>query len=156
MQGRQTEARKIMADVRGLELRPSSAHGGELRGPHGMEMEFQDMVEGIEAEQKVFAGTNYFTAYLRCFSTKQHMWYRTGLGMMLQTLQQLNGQNFFYYYGPTFFSAAAGQDFPTGLSVSQHRILTLASLFPQCHSIHTRSSSFSAWCLSSARYQRST
>lgn len=28
-------------------------------------------------------------------------------GMFLQTFQQLNGQNFYYYYGPTFFKKAA-------------------------------------------------
>jgi SP family sugar:H+ symporter-like MFS transporter len=26
--------------------------------------------------------------------------------MMLQFIQQLNGQNFYYYYGPTFFEPA--------------------------------------------------
>jgi hypothetical protein len=30
-------------------------------------------------------------------------------GMMLQFLQQLNGQNFYYYYGDTFFKSAGTQ-----------------------------------------------
>lgn len=30
-------------------------------------------------------------------------------GIMLQFIQQLNGQNFYYYYGPTFFKASGVQ-----------------------------------------------
>nr|KIR44432.1 hypothetical protein I312_06368 [Cryptococcus bacillisporus CA1280] len=34
------------------------------------------------------------------------MWKRTLNGCMVQFLQQLNGQNFYYYYGPVFFESA--------------------------------------------------
>ncbi len=105
MKDRREDARAVMARMRGVDLVTDST--GQLRGPSAMEAEFRDMYEGIEAERQVFAGTNWFTAWTKCFSTEQKMWYRTGMGMMLQTLQQLNGQNFFYYYGPTFFTAAA-------------------------------------------------
>ncbi|KAF8131591.1 general substrate transporter [Boletus edulis] len=44
-----------------------------------------------------------------CFSSRNAMWRRTTNGMMLQFIQQLNGQNFYYYYGDTFFqNAGAG------------------------------------------------
>ncbi|KAG2035648.1 general substrate transporter [Suillus americanus] len=47
--------------------------------------------------------------WLECFSTRNALWRRTINGMMLQFIQQLNGQNFYYYYGDTFFqSAGAG------------------------------------------------
>ncbi|KAL0570652.1 hypothetical protein V5O48_011300 [Marasmius crinis-equi] len=44
--------------------------------------------------------------WLECFSTRNALWKRTTNGMMLMFIQQLNGQNFYYYYGPTFFAAA--------------------------------------------------
>ncbi|XAO27745.1 hypothetical protein I312_106606 [Cryptococcus bacillisporus CA1280] len=45
--------------------------------------------------------------WLECFSTRiQSVWKRTLNGCMVQFLQQLNGQNFYYYYGPVFFESA--------------------------------------------------
>ncbi|THH32820.1 hypothetical protein EUX98_g1313 [Antrodiella citrinella] len=46
------------------------------------------------------------TTWLECFSTRNMLWKRTLNGMMLQFIQQLNGQNFYYYYGDTFFKSA--------------------------------------------------
>jgi SP family sugar:H+ symporter-like MFS transporter len=33
--------------------------------------------------------------WMECFSTRNNLWKRTGNGMMLQFIQQLNGQNFY-------------------------------------------------------------
>ncbi|WVQ84241.1 hypothetical protein IAT38_006393 [Cryptococcus sp. DSM 104549] len=44
--------------------------------------------------------------WLECFGSRSMMWKRTMNGCMVQFLQQLNGQNFYYYYGPVFFEAA--------------------------------------------------
>ncbi|KAJ6541680.1 general substrate transporter [Mycena capillaripes] len=44
--------------------------------------------------------------WAECFSSRNALWKRTGNGMMLQFIQQLNGQNFYYYYGDTFFRSA--------------------------------------------------
>ncbi|KAJ7291914.1 general substrate transporter [Mycena rebaudengoi] len=44
--------------------------------------------------------------WFECFSTRNSLWKRTMNGMMLQFIQQLNGQNFYYYYGPTFFKSS--------------------------------------------------
>uniref|UniRef100_A0A8H8CQF4 Major facilitator superfamily (MFS) profile domain-containing protein n=1 Tax=Psilocybe cubensis TaxID=181762 RepID=A0A8H8CQF4_PSICU len=44
--------------------------------------------------------------WAECFSARNNLWKRTGNGMMLQFIQQLNGQNFYYYYGDTFFQSA--------------------------------------------------
>ncbi|KAI0694412.1 general substrate transporter [Cytidiella melzeri] len=47
--------------------------------------------------------------WAECFSTRNMLWKRTINGMMLQFIQQLNGQNFYYYYGDTFFKSAGTQ-----------------------------------------------
>jgi len=44
--------------------------------------------------------------WFECFSIRGAMWKRTMNGMVVQMLQQLNGQNFYYYYGPVFFERA--------------------------------------------------
>lgn len=85
---RDVEAREVMADMRGITLQPSGP-AGDLRGDAALERDFDDMAEGIELEKQAFAGTNWFTAWGVCFSRTNRMWYRTGLGMMLQTIQQL-------------------------------------------------------------------
>jgi SP family sugar:H+ symporter-like MFS transporter len=56
---------------------------------------------GIKAENEGGKAT-----WMECFSTRNNLWKRTGNGMMLQFIQQLNGQNFYYYYGDTFFKSA--------------------------------------------------
>lgn len=98
------KAREVMANMRGITLTNTS--GGQLVGTKAMENELHEMGEIIEQEREHFAGTNFFTAYAKCFAKDKQLWRRTLQGMMLQTLQQLNGQNYYYYYGPTFFQAA--------------------------------------------------
>ncbi|KAJ7665666.1 general substrate transporter [Mycena rosella] len=44
--------------------------------------------------------------WAECFSPNNAMWKRTANGMMLQFIQQLNGQNFYFYYGDTFFKSS--------------------------------------------------
>ncbi|WVQ96594.1 hypothetical protein IAU59_003699 [Kwoniella sp. CBS 9459] len=68
--------------------------------------------------------------WLECISFNQSMmWKRTLNGCMVQFLQQLNGQNFYYYYGPVFFQAA-------GTSLSSYSIqailggISLAMVIP--------------------------
>ncbi|CAO1635029.1 unnamed protein product [Sympodiomycopsis kandeliae] len=100
---RAEEARIVMADVRDLQLTQTAAGP---RGDAAMEKELYEMNEIIQQEAHHFAGTNFFSAYLKCFSLDKQLWRRTAQGMLLQILQQLNGQNYYYYYGPTFFQAA--------------------------------------------------
>ena len=75
--------------MRGIQLVQTSQGP---RGDRSMEVEFNEMAEGISAEAQAFEGYNFFTSYALCFSRKGQMWRRTGTAMMLQTLQQLNGQ----------------------------------------------------------------
>lgn len=101
--GDPVKARTVMADMRGIELVQSA---GGPRGTKEMETELYEMGEIIRMESEHFAGTNFFTAYVKCFAKEKQLWRRTLQGMLLQILQQLNGQNYYYYYGPTFFQAA--------------------------------------------------
>ncbi|KAH8094627.1 general substrate transporter [Cristinia sonorae] len=88
--GRIAEARAVIADLNGVpEDDPIVAESME-------ELEF-----GIRAENEGGKAT-----WLECFSTRNMLWKRTLNGMMLQFIQQLNGQNFYYYYGDTFFKSA--------------------------------------------------
>jgi SP family sugar:H+ symporter-like MFS transporter len=48
--------------------------------------------------------------WIDCFSPKRKTLYRTLLGMSLQTLQQLTGANYFFYYGATIFQSVGISD----------------------------------------------
>lgn len=61
----------------------------------------EELEFGIKAENEGGKAT-----WAECFSTRNALWKRTINGMMLQFIQQLNGQNFYYYYGDTFFASA--------------------------------------------------
>ncbi|KAG7099954.1 hypothetical protein E1B28_001747 [Marasmius oreades] len=88
--GQTAQATKVIAELNGVpEDDPLVA---ELVG---------DLQFAINAENEGGKAT-----WLECFSTRNALWKRTLNGMMLMFIQQLNGQNFYYYYGPTFFSAA--------------------------------------------------
>lgn len=91
--GRGDEARKVVAELNGV------SEDDLLVIETVEELDF-----AIRAENEGGKAT-----WLECFSTRNALWRRTINGMMLQFIQQLNGQNFYYYYGDTFFqSAGAG------------------------------------------------
>ncbi|KAF8891176.1 hypothetical protein CPB85DRAFT_1257856 [Mucidula mucida] len=66
-----------------------------------VEETIEELMFGIRAENEGGKAT-----WPGCFSTRNDLWRRTLNGMMLQFIQQLNGQNFYYYYGDTFFKSA--------------------------------------------------
>ncbi|KAG5219699.1 substrate transporter [Salix suchowensis] len=77
--GREDEARKVIAEL-------NSVPGDDpLVAEVIEELEF-----GIKAENEGGKAT-----WLECFSKRNALWKRTGNGMMLQFIQQLNGQNFY-------------------------------------------------------------
>ncbi|KAG1879518.1 general substrate transporter [Suillus tomentosus] len=91
--GRGDEARKVIAELNGV---PEN-------DPLVIEI-VRELDFAIRAENEGGKAT-----WLECFSTRNALWRRTINGMMLQFIQQLNGQNFYYFYGDTFFqSAGAG------------------------------------------------
>ncbi|TFL03496.1 general substrate transporter [Pterulicium gracile] len=61
----------------------------------------EELEFGIKAENEGGKAT-----WAECFSKRNFLYKRTINGMMLQFLQQLNGQNFYYYYGSIFFESA--------------------------------------------------
>ncbi|EJC97759.1 sugar transporter [Fomitiporia mediterranea MF3/22] len=67
-----------------------------------------DMIEELEVAIRAENEGGKAT-WMECFSTRNKLWWRTTNGMMLQFIQQLNGQNFYYYYGDTFFKSAGTQ-----------------------------------------------
>jgi len=99
---REEDARKAIAEVNGV----------PIEDPLVQEV-IEELAAGIREENKGGKAT-----WLECFSTRNVLWKRTLNGMMLQFIQQLNGQNFYYYYGDTFFSAA-------GTSLSPYVIQTI-------------------------------
>ncbi|KAF8218459.1 general substrate transporter, partial [Tricholoma matsutake] len=88
--GRQEEARQVVANLNGVPLDDS------LVDEAVEELEYAIRVENEGGK----------ATWMECFSTRNNLWKRTTNGIMLQFLQQLNGQNFYYYYGDTFFQSA--------------------------------------------------
>ncbi|KAH8113463.1 sugar transporter [Phellopilus nigrolimitatus] len=118
--GREDEARNVL--------------GGLNSVPHDDPIVL-DLIEelqvGILAENEGGKAT-----WLECFSTRNQLWKRTINGMMLMFVQQLNGQNFYYYYGDTFFESA-------GTTLSPYVIQTIlgavsvVGTFPALYLIET-------------------
>lgn len=77
--GRRAEARKVVALLNGAS--ENNPVVDELLG----ELEY-----AINAENEGGKAT-----WAECFSHRNALWKRTGNGMMLQFIQQLNGQNFY-------------------------------------------------------------
>ena len=55
-----------------------------------VEAHVAELAEAIKAENEGGKAT-----WAECFSARNVMWKRTGNGIMLQCIQQLNGQNFY-------------------------------------------------------------
>lgn len=64
--------------------------------------ELDEIREQLEAESEEQKWHEFFTG--------PKMFYRLLLGMVLQSLQQLSGANYFFYYGTTIFKGAGLQD----------------------------------------------
>ncbi|CAE6459388.1 unnamed protein product [Rhizoctonia solani] len=89
-QGREQEAREAISAVNGYP--PNDPFVDDI---------VEELEIGIREENQGGKAT-----WAECFSSRNKLWMRTGNGMMLQFIQQLNGQNFYYYYGDTFFKSA--------------------------------------------------
>lgn len=84
---RRDEARDVIAKLNGV----------PVNDPLVDEV-IEELDYGIRAENEGGKAT-----WLECFSTRNHLWRRTGNGMMLQFIQQLNGQNFYCTSGLLVF-----------------------------------------------------
>ena len=84
--------------------------------------EIELIESGIEAERE--AGS---ASWGELFSTKGKIFQRLIMGCMIQSLQQLTGDNYFFYYGTTIFKAVGLKDsFQTSIVIG---IVNFASTF---------------------------
>lgn len=91
----------------------------------------EELDYGIRAENEGGKAT-----WMECFSSRSDLWKRTGNGMMLQFIQQLNGQNFYYYYGDTFFQSAGTQLSPYVIQVILGAVSVIGTI-PALHLIES-------------------
>ncbi len=77
--GRQEEATRVIADLNSV----------PIDDPLVLDL-IEELEVGIRAENEGGKAT-----WLECFSSRNMLWKRTINGMMLQFIQQLNGQNFY-------------------------------------------------------------
>ncbi|KTB17124.1 High-affinity hexose transporter HXT6 [Nakaseomyces glabratus] len=84
--------------------------------------EVENVQAGVEAER--LAGS---ASWGELFSTKTKIFQRLIMGIMIQSLQQLTGDNYFFYYGTTVFKAVGLEDsFETSIVIG---IVNFASTF---------------------------
>ncbi|KAG9035782.1 hypothetical protein FRB95_010550 [Tulasnella sp. JGI-2019a] len=118
--GREDEALKVVASLNSVPINDSLV----ITTVEELKAAIRDENEGGQA------------TWLECFSIRNMLYKRTINGMMLQFIQQLNGQNFYYYYGDTFFKSA-------GTTLSPHAIqvilgaVSVAGTVPALYLIET-------------------
>ncbi|KAJ7053899.1 general substrate transporter [Mycena amicta] len=118
--GKKEEARKVVAEL----------NGADMDAPIVVET-LEELEYSINQENAGGKAT-----WAECFSSRNAMWKRTGNGMMIQFLQQLNGQNFYYYYGDTFFKSAGTDLSPYVIQVILGGV-SVAGTIPALHLIES-------------------
>ncbi|KAG8694081.1 hexose transporter hxt1 [Ceratobasidium sp. 395] len=94
--GRVAEAESSIARVRGFRVDDHDEY--VLR-------DLREMQDSVKYEQSLS-----HAGWLDCFRPQRKTLYRTLLGMSLQSLQQLTGANYFFYYGATVFNSVGIED----------------------------------------------
>ncbi|KAN0137630.1 General substrate transporter [Lactarius tabidus] len=95
--GRLDEAQHALAVARGV-------NASEAEASYHLRREAEEIRASVEYERSVRGG------WLDCFRVENKTLYRTFLGMSLQSLQQLTGANYFFYYGATIFASVGISD----------------------------------------------
>jgi SP family sugar:H+ symporter-like MFS transporter len=95
--GRLDEAQHALAVARGVSA-------SEADASYHLRREAEEIRASVEYERSVRGG------WLDCFRVENKTLYRTFLGMSLQSLQQLTGANYFFYYGATIFASVGISD----------------------------------------------
>ncbi|CAE6429736.1 unnamed protein product [Rhizoctonia solani] len=119
-QGREQEARLAISAVNGYP--PNDPFVDDI---------VEELEIGIREENNGGKAT-----WAECFSSRNKLWMRTGNGMMLQFIQQLNGQNFYYYYGDTFFKSAGTELSPYVIQIILGGV-SFVGTFPALHLIES-------------------
>lgn len=94
---RMAEARVSLARTRGIAI--EDAHNHPIL-----------KAEAEEIQSNALAGSKIKAGWIDCFKVENKTLYRTLLGMALQSLQQLTGANYFFYYGATIFKSVGISD----------------------------------------------
>ncbi|KAI0050085.1 general substrate transporter [Auriscalpium vulgare] len=95
--GHIAKAERAIAVTRGL---PADAAASD----YIIKREVEEIRASVEYERSVRKG------WIDCFRPRHMILYRTLLGMTLQSLQQLTGANYFFYYGTTIFQSVGIAD----------------------------------------------
>lgn len=95
--GHMDQAQIALARCRGMSAK-------EAETDISISKEVEGIRSNVEYEKNSKAG------WTECFVLRDKMLYRTFLGMMLQSLQQLTGANYFFYYGATIFQSVGLSD----------------------------------------------
>jgi hypothetical protein len=132
--GREEEARVVIAELNSV----------PVEDPVVAE-QMEELLTGIRAENEGGKAT-----WAECFSTRNMLWKRTLNGMMLQFIQQLNGQNF---YCECFRGLPTGSAEPETDSAEQITTATRSSSLRVPSLAHTSSRRSSAVCPLSAPSQ---
>ncbi|KAJ1303078.1 hypothetical protein OPQ81_011279 [Rhizoctonia solani] len=119
-QGREKEAREAISAVNGYP--PNDPFVDDA---------IEELEVGIREENEGGKAT-----WAECFSSRNKLWMRTGNGMMLQFIQQLNGQNFYYYYGDTFFKSSGTELSPYIIQIILGGV-SFVGTFPALYLIET-------------------
>lgn len=94
---RMEEAQLSLARSRGIPKEEAKSHYIIIR-------EVEEIKASVQYEKQIHGG------WVDCFRPQNKTLYRTLLGMSLQSLQQLTGANYFFYYGATVFKAVGLSD----------------------------------------------
>ncbi|KAG7087320.1 hypothetical protein E1B28_013297 [Marasmius oreades] len=97
--GKMEEAARAIAVTRGVSKDKANSDPTVVA-------EVEEIRKNVEWERQ-FVGQ---TGWIDCFKPGNKTLYRTLLGMSLQSLQQLTGANYFFYYGATIFLSVGLQD----------------------------------------------
>lgn len=95
--GRMEEAQVSLAVTRGIPASEADKHNFLRREAEGIK-------QNVEYEKHTKGG------WVDCFKPKDKILYRSLLGISLQSLQQLTGANYFFYYGATIFLSVGLSD----------------------------------------------
>lgn len=94
---RMEEAQLSLARSHGIPKEEAKSHYVIIR-------EVEEIKSSVQYEKQIHGG------WIDCFRPHNKTLYRTLLGMSLQSLQQLTGANYFFYYGATVFKAVGLSD----------------------------------------------
>ncbi|CCC70795.1 hypothetical protein NCAS_0F03110 [Naumovozyma castellii] len=110
------------------EARASLSKVNKTPGDHPFIQQELELIEASVEEARA-AGS---ASWGELFTGKPAMLQRTMLGIMIQSLQQLTGDNYFFYYGTTVFTAVGMQDsFETSI------VFGIVNLASTCCSLYT-------------------